>query len=97
MRTDEPKEVGVGEYKAVEGGNFVTVVHPEPQYGVSAARGIDQLLKALGRSAVPATEPAAKATPARGSSRATGGDTGAAGKTAKTGDVAEARKGASGT
>lgn len=85
MNPENPKAVEVGQmdksgaWAQVADGNFVTVEYPEPQFGLAAARNVNQLLAALGRNA-----PAQAAAPA---------DDGApTGRTASKADVDAARK-----
>jgi hypothetical protein len=62
MRSENPKEVKVGEFKQVKDGNFVTVEFPEPEYGVLAARNVEQFLRNMGRFPAPEPAPALRAS-----------------------------------
>jgi hypothetical protein len=86
MRSDEVKEVKVGEYDQVADGNFVTVEYPAPTVGLAAAANIQQLLQALSRGTAPVAEEVAPASKTTKVTTSATSDTDA-GKTAKTSDV----------
>jgi hypothetical protein len=94
MRSDEVKEVKVGEYDQVADGNFVTVEYPAPTVGLAAAANIQQLLQALSRGTAPVAEevaPASKTTKVTTSASGTTRSDGDAGKTASKSDVDKMR------